>query len=62
MVFKKIWAYLTFNKSENNAKGNINLKMMHGINRISIFVFLIALVIMFFKLVLGLPTLGFFAQ
>lgn len=52
MIFKKIWAYLTFNKAENNAKGNINLKMMHGINRISIFVFLIALVIMFFKLVL----------
>lgn len=50
MLFKKLWAYLTFNKSENNSHGNFNLKMMHGINRISIFVFLIALVIMIFKL------------
>lgn len=32
-----------FRKSENN---NINLKMMHGINRISIFVFLICVIVM----------------
>lgn len=52
MLLKKLWAYLSFDKKENNSRGNINLKMMHGINRISIFVFLIALIIMFFKLVL----------
>ncbi len=51
MIFRKIWAYLTFNKRENASKGNLNLKMMHGINRISIFVFIVALIIMLIKFV-----------
>jgi len=38
-----------FKKSENK---NINLKMMHGMNRISMIVFLICLVVMLFKFVL----------
>lgn len=50
-VLKKIWAYLTFDKKSTSSNGNVNLKMMHGINRISIAMFLIALVIMFFKFV-----------
>ena len=52
MILKKLWAYLSFDKKTNHSGGNFNLKMMHGINRISIFVFLIALVIMFFKIVM----------
>lgn len=51
MILRKILGYLTFNKEETKAKGNVNLKMMHGINRISIFVFIIALVIMAFKFI-----------
>jgi len=46
MLFKKIIHYLDprnmFRKSENN----VNLRMMHGINRISIFVFLLCIVIL----------------
>ncbi|MDP4934554.1 MAG: hypothetical protein NWR30_07580 [Salibacteraceae bacterium] len=37
-----------FRKSESN---NINLKMMHGINRISIFMFLICVIVMLVRLI-----------
>lgn len=47
MIFKRILTYLNpmsmFRKSESN---NINLKMMHGINRISIFMFLFCVIVM----------------
>ncbi|WP_394349546.1 DUF6728 family protein [Salibacter halophilus] len=54
---KELWSkflnYLNparaFRKSETK---NFNLKMMHGINRISILLFIICLIIMFFKFVL----------
>ena len=49
MVFRKIWSYLTFNKKENNSQGNFNLKMMHGINKLSILMFIVALIIMIIK-------------
>jgi hypothetical protein len=39
-VLKKIWNYLIFSK-KNEDNGSMNLKFMHGINRISIFMFLI---------------------
>jgi hypothetical protein len=35
-----------FRKKDPNAKPNFNLKMMHGINKISIIMFLVALVVM----------------
>jgi hypothetical protein len=44
MIFKKIWDYLTFKKQDSN--GSTNLKMMHGINRISLLMFLVAVVVM----------------
>ena len=44
-IFGKMVSYITFRK-QNVAKHDYNLKMMHGINRISIFMFLIALIIM----------------
>lgn len=50
-VLKKIFGYLTFRKSEPGAPSSFNLRMMHGINRISIFMFLIALIIMIVRLV-----------
>ncbi|MGD1845152.1 MAG: DUF6728 family protein [Salibacteraceae bacterium] len=53
MLFKKIIGYLDitapFRKSTGNK--NFNLRMMHGINRISIFMFLICLIIMLIKFV-----------
>lgn len=35
-----------FGKKDPNAPSNINLKMMHGINRITIVIFLIAIIVM----------------
>lgn len=47
MLFKRILTYLNpltmFRKAEGN---NFNLRMMHGINRISIFLFLFCLIVM----------------
>jgi hypothetical protein len=47
MILKKLWSYITFQKQEGN--GSSYLKMMHGINRISILMFLVAIVVMFVK-------------
>lgn len=46
-VLKKIWGYLTFKK--NTGSGSF-LKSMHIINKVSIFMFLIAMVILIVKL------------
>lgn len=35
-----------FGKKDPNAPSNVNLKMMHGINKISIIIFLIAIIVM----------------
>jgi hypothetical protein len=44
-MIKKIVTYLTFwKKDEANKTENFNLKVMHKINKISIFMFLIAIV------------------
>jgi hypothetical protein len=47
--FRKLLAYITFDKKENDSKGNANLFLMHGINRISIFMFLIAVIIIIYR-------------
>ena len=49
MIFKKIASYLTFKKQGNGEKQNLNLRVMHGINRISILMFLMAIIVMFVK-------------
>ena len=46
-VIKKIWGYLTFKK--NTGEGSF-LKSMHVINKISIFMFLIAMIVLIVKL------------
>lgn len=48
-VFKKIWGYLSFRK-QSEESSNFNLRMMHGINRISLIMFVIAIVLIIFKL------------
>ncbi len=52
-MLQKLLHYLNpltlFRKSSAEDKPNINLRMMHGINRISIFMFLIALVLVCVK-------------
>lgn len=44
MIIKKLVSYITFRKQEGPSSSY--LKMMHGINRISILMFLVALVVM----------------
>ncbi|MFN5217531.1 MAG: DUF6728 family protein [Sphingomonadales bacterium] len=44
MIIKKLVSYLTFRKQEGPSSSY--LKMMHGINRISILMFLVAVVVM----------------
>jgi hypothetical protein len=47
MIVKKLLSYITFRKQEGPKSSY--LKMMHGINRISILMFLGALVVMMVK-------------
>jgi hypothetical protein len=42
--FKEVLTYY-FRKKDPNKKPNINLRMMHGINKISMIMFLIAVII-----------------
>lgn len=48
MVWQKLLSYFKpgHNKTE---KGNINLKMMHGINRISLIMFVVAVIVILIK-------------
>ena len=41
----ELWGYF-FRKKDPNRPKNINLKMMHGINKISIIVFLVAIIVL----------------
>jgi hypothetical protein len=51
-MLKKFLSYLTFwKKDESSHSANFNLKVMHGINKISILIFLIAVIIIFIKYV-----------
>jgi hypothetical protein len=51
MLFRKFLYYLDPRKlfKKDGSKTEINLRMMHGINRISIFVFLFALIVLAVK-------------
>jgi len=42
-----------FRKKDPNRPSNINIKMMHGINRISIIIFLLGVIFIVLKRVLG---------
>lgn len=49
MFFKRILHYLNPANLFKKGGDNVNLRMMHGINRISIFVFLICLIVLIFR-------------
>jgi len=49
MFLKKILHYLNPATMFQKGNANFNLRMMHGINRISIFVFLICLIVLLFR-------------
>ena len=48
-MWRKFLSYIMFWKKDQNKTDNFNLKMMHGINRISIFMFLIAMVVLIIR-------------
>jgi hypothetical protein len=49
---RQIAEYLYIKKRDPNAPRNINIKLMHGMNRISLLMFIVALLIMLFKFVI----------
>ena len=47
--FRQVAEYLYIKKRDPNAPRDTNIKLMHGMNRISLFVFLAALLFMLVK-------------
>lgn len=45
-MWKQILRYLYLQKKDPNAPDNTNIRFMHGMNRISIFMFLFALIVL----------------
>jgi hypothetical protein len=50
-ILKQVAEYLYLRKKDPNAPNTSFVKYMHGINRISIFLFIVALVILAVKLI-----------
>ena len=48
-VLQKFLMYLGFRKPDPEAPSSFNLKLMHGINKISILVFFVAIIIFIIK-------------
>ena len=49
-MWKQILTYLYIRKRDPNEPRNINIRMMHGMNRISIIMFFIAVIIIIYRL------------
>ena len=49
-MWNQILRYFYLRKRDPNAPDDINVKMMHGMNRISLFVFLIGIIVMIVRL------------
>jgi hypothetical protein len=43
-IWKKLLGYITFKKADPNSPSSFNLRMMHGINKISILMFLAGMI------------------
>ena len=50
-IWYQIQQYLFIKKKDPNSPRNINTSLMHGMNRISIFIFLIAIVVMIVRMI-----------
>lgn len=57
-IWRQIGEYLYIKKKDPNAPKGINVRLMHGMNRISIFVFLIVLIVLLVRLFLHLLHTG----
>lgn len=51
-MWNQILTYLYLRKKDPNAPKSIDLKLMHGMNRISILMFLVAVIIMIVRLIM----------
>lgn len=49
-IWQQILTYLYLRKRDPSDPRNANIKMMHGMNRISLFMFLIAIVVMIYRI------------
>jgi len=49
-MWKMLLTYFYIRKRDPNEPKNINISFMHGMNRISIFMFLVAIIVMIIRL------------
>ncbi len=52
-MWSQILTYLYIKKKDKDAPNNTNIKLMHGMNRISIMMFLIALIVLLVRFIKG---------
>lgn len=52
-MWRQILTYFYIRKRNPQDPRNLNIRFMHGMNRISLFVFLIAIVVMIIRLIRG---------
>ncbi len=50
-IWQQVLTYFYLRKRDPNAPRDLNVKFMHGMNRISLFVFLIAVIVMIVRLI-----------
>lgn len=50
-MWRQLLTYLYLRKPDPNAPRNIDVKLMHGMNRISIIMFVITVIIMIWRLI-----------
>ncbi|MDR6337240.1 hypothetical protein HNQ91_000262 [Filimonas zeae] len=51
-IWRQLAEYLYIKKKDTDRPANFNTRLMHGMNRISLLIFLMCLLIIFFKYVL----------
>lgn len=49
-IWDQVLTYLYIKKRDPSAPKNTNIKLMHGMNRISLFMFLICIVVMLYRI------------
>jgi hypothetical protein len=50
-MWRKFLSYITFWKKSQNKTDSFNLRVMHGINRISILMFLVAMIVLIIRFI-----------
>lgn len=50
-MWQQILTYFYLRKRDPNAPRNTNIFLMHGMNRLSLFIFLIGIIVMIYRLI-----------